>query len=180
MVAARALSIALEKVAAVGIAYVGVHNSNHFGAAAPYCLRAAEANKLLFMGTNASPAIAPFGGRDFKMGNNPIGFAAPRRSDPPFILDMALSVAAKGKMRRLRDAGEPMPAGWALDKDGNPSMHIPNDTLTNEVVSGFIGEGAAAELFSYLKVADVIPTIQEMLADPAKVKLPPGHRIGPV
>ena len=59
----------------------------------------------LICGTNASPAMAPFDGQDFKVGNNPLGFAAPRRAGAPFILDIAMSVAARGKMRQLRDPG---------------------------------------------------------------------------
>ena len=52
---------------------------------------------------------------------NPIGFAAPRNGTAPFILNMALSIAARGKMRELRDAGKPIPFGWALDAEGQPT-----------------------------------------------------------
>lgn len=129
VVGQRALDLVLEKVRETGLAYVAVRNSGHFGGTASYGLKAAEAGIILMSGTGASPAMAPFGGRDLKTGNNPFGFAAPRLlgaaatrdGDPPFILDMATSVAARGKMRKLRDAGAPMPLGWALDKDGNPT-----------------------------------------------------------
>ena len=121
VVAARALELAMSKARANGIAYVAVKNSNHFGATAPYGFAASVAAMALMCGTSASPAMAPFGGRDFKMGNNPFGFAAPRRSGAPFILDMAMSIAARGKMRKLRDAGEAMPIGWALDAAGKPT-----------------------------------------------------------
>lgn len=121
VVGTRALDAALEMADAVGLAFVTVRNSNHFGGTAPYSLRAAEAGKCLFIGTTASPALAPFGGRDLMIGNNPLGFGAPMRGDPHFILDMAVSPAARGKMRALRDAKKPMPLGWALDADGNPT-----------------------------------------------------------
>ena len=121
VVAARALELAMTKARANGIAFVTVKNSNHFGATAPYGFAASVAAMVLMCGTSASPAMAPFGGRDLKMGNNPFGFAAPRRSDAPFILDMAMSIAARGKMRKLRDLGEAMPIGWALDVNGNPT-----------------------------------------------------------
>ena len=121
VVAARALELAMSKARANGIGYVGVKNSNHFGATAPYGYAASVAVMALICGTNASPAMAPFGGQDFKMGNNPLGFAAPRRAGAPFMLDIAMSVAARGKMRKLRDTGKQMPDGWALDVDGNPT-----------------------------------------------------------
>lgn len=127
----RALGVALEKARETGLAFVTVRNSGHFGGTASYGLKAARAGMALLSGTGASPAMAPFGGRDLLLGNNPLGFAAPGGDGldnegqggamPPFILDMAQSVAARGKMRKLRDAGEPMPLGWALDKDGEPT-----------------------------------------------------------
>ncbi|MEK9725585.1 MAG: Ldh family oxidoreductase [Rhodospirillaceae bacterium] len=121
VVAARALEVAMAKARANGVGFVSVRNSNHFGATAPYGFAASVAAMTLMCGTTASPAMPPFGGRELKMGNNPMGFATPRRDGPPFLLDMAMSLAARGKMRKLRDAGEPMPLGWALDADGNPT-----------------------------------------------------------
>lgn len=121
VVGVKALELSMAKARNTGIGYVAVNNSNHFGATAPYGFVASLASMALFCGTSASPAMAPFGGRDLLMGNNPFGFAAPRREGAPFILDMAMSVAARGKMRNLRDAGEDMPLGWALDADGKPT-----------------------------------------------------------
>lgn len=124
--AQRALDLALSKAQETGISFVAVRRSGHFGGTASYGYLAAQAGLILITGTGASPAMAPFGGRDLKVGNNPFGCAAPGSlADPagpnPFILDMAQSIAARGKMRKLRDAGEPMPLGWALDADGNPT-----------------------------------------------------------
>jgi LDH2 family malate/lactate/ureidoglycolate dehydrogenase len=127
VVGQRALDVAMEKCKSTGLSFVTVRGSSHFGGTASYALAAVREGLILLSGTGASPALAPFGGRDMKVGNNPFGFAAPGSlGDPaggpmPIILDMAQSVAARGKMRKLRDAGEPMPLGWALDKDGNPT-----------------------------------------------------------
>lgn len=121
VVGARALETAIVKAIKTGIGFVSVGNSNHFGAMAPYGFAATVAGLILVSGTSASPSMSPFGGRDRLMGNNPLGFAAPRKGGAPFLLDMAFSVAARGKMRKLRDAGEEMPLGWALDADGNPT-----------------------------------------------------------
>ncbi|MBT6096273.1 MAG: Ldh family oxidoreductase [Rhodospirillaceae bacterium] len=123
VVGARALETAIVKAIKSGIGFVSVGNSNHFGAMAPYGFAATVAGLILVSGTTASPSMMPFGGRDLRLGNNPIGFAAPNKSGAPFLLDMALSVAARGKMRKLRDTGEAMPLGWALDADGQPTTN---------------------------------------------------------
>ena len=121
VVANRALEIATLKAKKIGIGFISIGNSNHFGATAPYGFAATSAGVILICGTSASPSMAPFGGRELLLGNNPIGFAAPRKGAAPFILDMALSIAARGKMRELRDAGKPMPFGWALNAEGQPT-----------------------------------------------------------
>ena len=148
--AQRAFDIALEKAKTTGISFVAVRRSGHFGGTASYGYLAAQAGMILMTGTGASPAMAPFGGRDLKVGNNPFGCAAPGSlADPvsgpmPFILDMAQSVAARGKMRKLRDAGEPMPLGWALDADGNPTTD-PQAGLDGfiQFMGGYKGYGMA-------------------------------------
>ena len=99
---------------------------------------------VCFLGTNAFPTMAPWGGKDVKIGNNPIGLGAPRRDAPPFILDIAMSVAARGKMRKAAEKGERIPPGWALDKDGNPTTD-PNEGLNGYVlpIGGHKGYGIA-------------------------------------
>lgn len=121
VVGARAMDEAVALAEQTGIGFVAVRDSSHFGAAGLYALRAARQDMIGLAVTNASPAMAPFGGRDLIMGNNPFAIGAPRRDAFPLILDMALSIAARGKMRRLRDAGQEMPTGWALDRDGRPT-----------------------------------------------------------
>ncbi|NIM29209.1 MAG: Ldh family oxidoreductase [Gammaproteobacteria bacterium] len=118
VVGTRALAAALEMVEASGIAYVGCRNSNHFGALAPYALQACEAGYVLIAGSNASTTMAPWGGKDKRIGNNPLCVAAPCADGTHFILDMAMSVAARGKIRAAQAAGAPIPPGWAVDRDG--------------------------------------------------------------
>lgn len=101
-----------------GIGYVACRNSHHFGPVAPYALQAVEAGMVAFMGTNAQPVMAPWHGGQVAHGNNPIALAAPRRNGPPFILDIAQSVVAFSKLRHAHEAGEPIPEGWAADKEG--------------------------------------------------------------
>ncbi|GMQ95896.1 MAG: Ldh family oxidoreductase [Gammaproteobacteria bacterium] len=121
VVGSEALDAALEMVAETGLAYVGCRNSNHFGALAPYGLRACDAGYVLIAGTNASTTMAPWGGREIRIGNNPLCIAAPCADGVHFILDMATSVAARGKIRAAQKAGSPIPQGWAADRSGIPT-----------------------------------------------------------
>ena len=132
VVGSRALGAALEMVADSGIAYVGCKNSNHFGALAPYALQACEAGYVFAGGTNASTTMAPWGGKEARMGNNPLCIAAPCSDGAHFILDMAMSVAARGKIRAAHRIGEPIPEGWALDASGKPT------TDAGEALAGFL------------------------------------------
>lgn len=121
VVGTRALETALDLVTADGIAYVGCRNSNHLGALAPYALRACDAGCLLIAGTNASTTMAPWGGREARIGNNPLCIAAPSADGEHFILDMAMSVAARGKIRAALRRGDPIPQDWAVDASGRPT-----------------------------------------------------------
>ncbi|WP_193369382.1 Ldh family oxidoreductase [Pelagibius marinus] len=120
-VALTALESGLEMAAETGIAYVGCRNSNHLGALAPYGLKACEKGFLLVGGSNAASTMAPWGGREARLGNNPLAVAAPCPEAPHFLLDMAMSVAARGKVRRAEREGRPIPEGWALDAEGRPT-----------------------------------------------------------
>jgi len=70
--------------------------------------------------TNSSPALPVWGGREKLMGVSPIACGAPGgEGGKPFILDMAPSVAARGKIYKAYRRGEKIPEDWALDKEGN-------------------------------------------------------------
>jgi LDH2 family malate/lactate/ureidoglycolate dehydrogenase len=121
VVAMVGLQEALGAAEATGCAFAGCRNSNHFGPGAPYALRACDEGMICVGGTNAFPTIAPWGGKDTIVGNNPLFIGVPRKRNPHFILDMAMSVVARGKMRRAADRGEKIPEGWALDRTGKPT-----------------------------------------------------------
>jgi LDH2 family malate/lactate/ureidoglycolate dehydrogenase len=117
-VASEALDLALTMARDTGIAYVGCRRSNHLGALAPYALQACEAGFVLVAGTNASAMMAPWGGAEARLGNNPVAVGAPVTGGPHLILDIAMSEAARSKIRAAAAAGTPIPAGWASDRDG--------------------------------------------------------------
>ena len=132
VVAEAGLSQALRRARGTGLGVAAVRHGSYGGAEGIYGFSAAQAAMIAISGTNASPSMGPFGGRDRKLGNNPLAIGAPRRDAFPLILDMAISVAARGKFRKLRDLGQPLPEGWALDVDGVPT------TDPEQGLAGFI------------------------------------------
>ena len=116
-----AMEIAIEKAkkAAVGITFV--RNSQHYGSCAFYTMMAMEQGMVGFSTCNTSPLMAPTGGKKRLIGNNPISFAAPTPEGMTFVLDIALSNVAGGKIMLAEKNGQKIPLGWALDKEGRPT-----------------------------------------------------------
>ena len=107
-----AMRTAIDKARAVGAAAVAVRNSNHYGAAGYYARMAAEAGVVGLSLTNAPVKQAvPMFGTEAALGTNPIGFGAPAASQPPFLLDMATTTVAFGKVSIARRAGKALPEG---------------------------------------------------------------------
>ncbi|WP_270934156.1 Ldh family oxidoreductase [Falsiroseomonas oryzae] len=117
----RGLREALAGARAAGIGAAFVRGSNHFGPIAPYAFLAAEQGFATIVASNATTTIAPWGGKDTRLGNNPFGIGVPNPDGDPVILDMALSVAARAKIREHAARGAPIPEGWATDAEGNPT-----------------------------------------------------------
>lgn len=120
-VGAHALRAAMAAAGETGIAVAFCHGSNHFGPIAPYAYEAAQKGFASLIASNATTTIAPTGGRDARLGNNPMGFGFPNPGGDPVILDMAISVVARAKIRDAAKAGRPIPEGWATDADGRPT-----------------------------------------------------------
>lgn len=119
--AQRAVELGVERARAHGVSAVAVRNSGHFGTAAYFTRQAADAGCIALLATNASPAMAPWGGRTKLVGTNPWSMAAPGPGGEPLVLDMANTAVARGKVYVAADRGEPIPFGWAADADGNPT-----------------------------------------------------------
>lgn len=158
-----AVDMAAERARRFGISAIGIRNSNHFGAAGLYVRRLAEAGLIGFCFSSVwRPAIVPTGGREPRLGTNPIAFAAPSAADLPFLLDMATSAAAIGKLRLARDSGKALPEGWALDREGRPELDPATALADARLVplGGYKGYGLAAMveiLASVLTGAAVTP-----------------------
>lgn len=121
LVGMRALEAAMALAREAGVGAVFARASNHFGPVAPYSLIAAEAGFASIIGSNATTTIAPTGGREARLGNSPVGFCVPNPGGRPVILDMALSMVARAKIRNAAKRGEAIPPTWATDREGNPT-----------------------------------------------------------
>ncbi len=117
----QAMALAIAKARALGVGAVAVRDSNHFGAAGLYALMAADAG-LIGLATTSTwvPTIVPTFGAVPMFGTNPIAFAAPAGDRPPFVLDMATSTVAGGKVKLAILHKRPIPVGWAVDDKGQP------------------------------------------------------------
>jgi len=116
-----ASELALEKARDHGVGWIGVRNGNHAGPASLYVNMIAENDMIGIVGAVGSANhVAPFGGLDLLLGTNPIAIAIPAGKAPPFVLDMATTNAAAGKIKVLAQRGEEMPEGWMVDREGNP------------------------------------------------------------
>lgn len=117
----RAMAEAIAIARECGIGLVGVKRSGHYGMAALYILQAVEAGCVGLAFTNASPALPVWGGRTPFLGTSPFAAGAPAGAAPPFVLDMACSIVARGKLKFAAQRGEPIPEGLALDRQGRPT-----------------------------------------------------------
>ncbi len=104
-----------------GIAAAAIRRSHHFGVAGHQAERLADAGLVGLVFGNSPKAMAPWGGRDAVFGTNPVAFAAPRRAAPPIVVDLALSQVARANVLKAAEAGEAIPQGWALDREGRPT-----------------------------------------------------------
>ncbi len=116
-----AMKTALAKARQCGIAYVGVHNSCHYGAAGYYAWLAAREGFIGLSMANDIPSVAAPGSRSAITGSNPISYAVPAGQYPPILLDMSVATVAGGKVYAARTRGETIPDTWLLGADGRPT-----------------------------------------------------------
>lgn len=117
---ALAMGMAIEKAKTMGVGMGLVKRSNHYGAAGVYATMAADQGLIGMSMTGTSQrSIVPTFAKDPMYSTNPIACAVPAGDRPPFVLDMATSTVAVGKLDIYRRLGKPLPAGWALTEDGD-------------------------------------------------------------
>jgi LDH2 family malate/lactate/ureidoglycolate dehydrogenase len=117
-----AMKAALEKAKEHGVSFVTARGSNHYGTCAYYAMMALPENMIGFSASiGGGNLMAPWGGTDARVGNNPFGVAIPALERYPVVLDMAQSVVAKGKIVMADKTQTPIPADWAFDRNGLPT-----------------------------------------------------------
>jgi LDH2 family malate/lactate/ureidoglycolate dehydrogenase len=114
----RAMEMAIEKAKTAGMAMVGVRNSRHYGMSAYYAMLALPHDMIGVAMTNASRQVVPTFGGEAKYGTNPLCFAVPAGAELPFVLDMATTTAAAGKLELAARLDKSIPGGWALGDSG--------------------------------------------------------------
>lgn len=144
LAAATAMQEAMRRADIYGVGVIAVRNSSHFGPAGAYVHAAADAGYVALGFSNASPTMAPWGGRRALLGTNPLAAGFPRQHGPPVVIDMASTAGSRAAIRQSANTGEPIPAHWALDADGYPTTdaHTALDG-TMQPVGGAKGYGLA-------------------------------------
>lgn len=168
-VSQKAMDLAIQKAKVTGVAFVTVKNSNHNGTAGYYVEQAIREGMIGFSATNGSPRMAPWGGRDPFFGTNPFAVGIPADKQLPIIADMATSLVARGKIVIAAKKKEPIPLGWAINKDGEDTTNA-DDALVGTVLPFAGAKGSAIALIIDV-LAGVLsgsvfgPHINDMYAD---------------
>ena len=179
-----AMQVAIDKAKKSGMAIATVRNSAHFGAAGYYTLMAAKEGLIGMACTSASGVqVAPTFGKQARLGTDPWSFAAPTTDGQPFLLDMATTTVAAGRIRNKANEGLQCPPGWVLDKEGHPST----DPLVAREKGGFLTSlGGSPENSSYkgyglsamVNILGSCLSGATLITDPMHTKKPQGMDIG--
>lgn len=116
-----ALDIAIQKARACGVAYVGLRNTGHIGAAGYYASLAARQGCIAMITGNDIPSVAAPGSTGAVLGSNPIAYGIPVEQGDPILLDIATAAVAGGKVYAAYTRGEPLPDNWLIGRDGRPT-----------------------------------------------------------
>jgi LDH2 family malate/lactate/ureidoglycolate dehydrogenase len=141
---------AIKRAKAHGIGAVGVRYSNHFGTCMYYTLTAAREGCVALLTSNGGPAMAPWGGRKKIIGTNPWSVAAPAGRHAPFVVDMANTGVARGKIYLARQKRQPIPLGWAINSAGAPT------TDPQEAIDGIILPMAEHKGYAIAAMVDML------------------------
>ena len=141
---------AIKRAKAHGLGAVGVRMSNHFGTCMYYTRMGTQEGCAMFLTSNGGPAMAPWGGRKKIIGTNPWSVATPAGRHPPFLMDMANTGVARGKIYLARNKRQAIPEGWAIDKDGAPT------TDPQSAIDGIILPMAGHKGYAIAMMVDVL------------------------
>ena len=117
----RAMTLAIDKASASGIAFAAVRNSNHYGIAGYYAMMALESDMIGICSTDSAHFAVPTFGSTKMQGTNPFAFAVPAGEEPAFVLDFATTTVTYGKLEVYERKGLTLKPGWAVDENGDPT-----------------------------------------------------------
>lgn len=139
-----AMARVLERAQTTGMAAAAIRGSNHCGAMSYFARQGLDRDMIGVATTNALPTMAPWGGTERLLGINPLAVAIPTGEEPPIVYDAAFSGSSHGKIRIHHQQGLPIPEGWALDRNGQPTTDaaVAIDGLL-QPIGGFKGAGLA-------------------------------------
>jgi LDH2 family malate/lactate/ureidoglycolate dehydrogenase len=179
-----AMQVAIDKAKGAGMAIVAVRNSAHFGATGYYTLMAAKEGLIgMACTSNSGAQMAPTFGKEAKLGTDPWSFSAPTANGPPFLLDMATTTVAAGRIRNKANEGLECPPGWVLDKDGLPST----DPMEARDKGGFLTslggspEGSSYKGYGLAVMVNILGAClpgATLITDPARAQNPQNVDIG--
>jgi LDH2 family malate/lactate/ureidoglycolate dehydrogenase len=167
--AVKTLEMLMPMAKIHGMAAATIRNSQHFGALSYYCNQAAEQDMILLATSGCEPAMSPEGSCQAFFGTNPLAASFPTGNGWPVKIDLATSVVARGNIIAAQKKGQPIPSGWALTADGEPTTDaaaaLAGTVLT---MAGHKGYALAlmVEIFSsVLSGAAIGPAIGSMYKD---------------
>lgn len=142
---ALAVKEATARAKKSGVSFVGVTNSHHMGAVAYHLAPIAQAGMVGLAFTISPSAINAWGGKRAFYGTNPVAAVFPRKDAEPIVIDLSLTEVTRGKIMVYAKEGKPIPPGWAVDKEGNPTTDA-KGALTGSLMPIGGAKGAALAL----------------------------------
>ncbi|MDE3058229.1 MAG: Ldh family oxidoreductase [Bacteroidota bacterium] len=146
----KAVRKAIELAGTYGLGAVAVRSSQHFGALGYYCNIAAQNEVICLAFTNAEPALPPWGSYEAYFGTNPLAMGVPMKGEIPVIIDLSTSIVARGKIISAAKRKIPIPEGWALDPEGNPT------TDAEKALAGAVLTMAGPKGYALAMMVDVL------------------------
>ncbi|WP_276918113.1 ureidoglycolate dehydrogenase [Aneurinibacillus aneurinilyticus] len=167
VIADMAMDYAMDMAKKSGVGMVTAINSSHCGALSYFVQKAANAKLIGIAMSHTDKIVVPFGGKTSFLGTNPIAYGVPAKSKKPFILDMATSNVALGKILQAQEEGKTIPKGWGVDEKGAP-VTDPHQVVSLSPFGGPKGYGLSVivDIFSGLLAGAAFgPHISKMYGD---------------
>ena len=172
VIADEAMNHAIQMAKENGVGMVTAINSSHCGALSYFVQNAAEQNLIGIAMTHTDKIVVPFGGKDAFLGTNPIAYGVPAKTQKPFILDMATSNVALGKILQYKEEGKEIPEGWGVDENGE-TVRDPSKVVSLSPFGGPKGYGLSmiVDIFSGLLAGAAFgPPVAKLYGDLDKTR----------